>query len=169
MDVEKTIEFILELSARTEQRFAQNEERFAKIEESFVKAEARAGRPLRSDIRRLQKSQEKDGEKLSEIDGKLDALIDIVDQSIRRNGGRGNQQYEKYGLKSGTKPLCALESVKAAEPRGASTLGIHNSGAGGWVRPQNGKSSWNVIHIQGLPFLESLESWMLLIINMLAI
>jgi hypothetical protein len=48
MDVEKTIEFILELSAKTEQRFAQNEERFAqneerfaKIEEHFAKAEVR--------------------------------------------------------------------------------------------------------------------------------
>lgn len=117
MDVEKTIEFILELSAKTEQRFAQNEERFAKIEEGFAKAEARAdradrrmdrletalaqtirvvklmvraGRPLRSDIRRLQQSQEKTGQKLSEVDGKLDALIDIVDQSIQRNGGKRN-------------------------------------------------------------------------------
>ena len=124
MDVVKTIQFILELSAKTEQRFAQNEEQFAKIEqnfdrleENFVRAEARAdradrrmdrleaslaqtirvvklmvraGRPLRSDIRRLQQSQEKSGEKLSEIDGKLDALIDIVDQSIRRNGGKSN-------------------------------------------------------------------------------
>jgi hypothetical protein len=27
---------------------------------------------------------------LAEITGKLDALIDIVDKSIRRNGGRGH-------------------------------------------------------------------------------
>jgi chromosome segregation ATPase len=166
MDVEKTIEFILDLSAKTEQRFAQNEERFtkfeerfarieenfakadgrltrledylvkangrfgrlennfvrleenfAKLQESFARAEARAdradrrmdrletslaqtirvvklmvraGRPLRSDIRRLQKSQEKTEQSFSEINGKLDALIDIVDHSIRRNGGKRN-------------------------------------------------------------------------------
>ena len=65
----------------------------------------RAGRPLRSDVRELQqwrdevrqwqaKSEEyraRTEQNLAEITEKLDALIHIVDNSIRGNGGNGKR------------------------------------------------------------------------------
>jgi hypothetical protein len=107
MNVEKTIEFILDMQAKSEERFAKSEERFAKAEaradradrrmdrlEGVAKQLVRSGVSLRSDVRELQKFrlraekfQARTEENLAEISGKLDALIDVVDKSIRRNGG----------------------------------------------------------------------------------
>ena len=63
--------------------------------ERVVKGLVRAGLSLRSDGRELEKyraTSEKyraqTEQNLAEITGKLDALTDIVDKSIRRNGGR---------------------------------------------------------------------------------
>jgi outer membrane protein TolC len=60
-----------------------------------VKALVRAGGSLRSDVRELQryraqseKSRAQTEQNLAEITGKLDALIDIADRSMRRCGGR---------------------------------------------------------------------------------
>lgn len=54
---------------------------------------ARSGVSLRSDVRRIDKSLaqvteylSKVSERLSETDGKLNALIDVVDRHIRGNG-----------------------------------------------------------------------------------
>ncbi len=56
---------------------------------------ARAGRRLRSDIRdperwraESEQWQAKTDQYLAEISDKLNALIDVVDKSIRRNGGK---------------------------------------------------------------------------------
>jgi septal ring factor EnvC (AmiA/AmiB activator) len=94
-------------------RFARVEANFAKVEASFAKANirfaqaekrldrlerlvaqnnhlvaqlARYGVSLRSDIRRHERAIARLEEVHSETDGKLNALIDIVDKSIRRNG-----------------------------------------------------------------------------------
>ena len=108
MNVEKTIEFILEMQAKTEARFGKTEERFARAEaradradrrmdrlERVVKGLVRSGVSLRSDVRDLQKWRAQSEkfharteENLAEITGKLDALIDIVDKTLRRNGGK---------------------------------------------------------------------------------
>ena len=60
-----------------------------------VKGLVRAGGSLRSDVRELQryraqseKFRAQTEQNSAEITGKLDALIDIVDRSVRRNGGR---------------------------------------------------------------------------------
>jgi uncharacterized coiled-coil protein SlyX len=96
MDVERTIQFLLKNQARIDARM---DAKFAKADARFVKAEKRLDRleqvvaqnnrivsqlvrygvSLRSDVRRIDKA-------LAETDEKLNALIDIVDQSIRRNG-----------------------------------------------------------------------------------
>ena len=109
MDVEKTIEFLLEnqarFDARMEANFAKAEERFAKAEVRFTKAEKRmdrvervvaqlsaAGLRFRNEIRRTQLDTDRQLKTLAErqaaTDDKLDALIDIVDKTIRRNNGR---------------------------------------------------------------------------------
>jgi len=96
MDVERTIQFLLKNQARIDARM---DAKFAKADARFVKAEKRLDRleqvvaqnnrivsqlvrygvSLRSDVRRIDKA-------LAETDEKLNALIDIVDQSFRRNG-----------------------------------------------------------------------------------
>ena len=108
MDVEKSIEFILQSLARAEvradradQRMDRADERMDRLERAIaqtnriVKGLVRAGVSLRSDVRELQryraaseKFRAQTEQNLAEITGKLDALIDIVDKSIRRNGGR---------------------------------------------------------------------------------
>ena len=96
MDAERTIQFLLKNQARIDARM---DAKFAKADARFVKAEKRLDRleqvvaqnnrivsqlvrygvSLRSDVRRIDKA-------LAETDEKLNALIDIVDQSFRRNG-----------------------------------------------------------------------------------
>jgi hypothetical protein len=63
-----------------------------------VKVLVRAGVSLRSDVRELhryraasEKFRAQTEQNLAEITGKLDALIDIVDKSIRRNGRHGHR------------------------------------------------------------------------------
>jgi len=52
MDIEKTIECILEMQAETEERWAENEKRWAKSER-LVERFARAGVSLRRDVREV--------------------------------------------------------------------------------------------------------------------
>jgi hypothetical protein len=114
MDVERTIEFLLKnqvrMDARMNAKFAKADARFANAEKRLDRIErvvaqnnrvvtrlVRYGVSLRGDVRRIDKAlaevaerQAKTEERLAETDEKLNALIDIVDQSIRRNGkGRG--------------------------------------------------------------------------------
>ena len=100
MNIEKTIQFIIESQAQTEARFAREEERFARAMaradradrrmdrlENITKRLVRSGLSLRSDVRQVQKFRAKTEENLSEISEKLNALIDVADKSIGRNGG----------------------------------------------------------------------------------
>jgi L-lactate utilization protein LutB len=100
VNIEKTIEFIIENQAKSEERFARAEERFKRTEERMDRADrrmdrlervttqlVRSGLSLRSDVRQLHKFRVRTEENLVEITEKLNTLIDVVDKSIRRNGG----------------------------------------------------------------------------------
>ncbi len=99
MDVEKTMEFILDMQAKWEERWAKNEERWAKADRRMDRLErlgerlVRSGLSLRSDVREarsdvqeLKEFRRRTEQNLAEITEKLDVLIDVVDKSIRRNG-----------------------------------------------------------------------------------
>lgn len=110
MDVERTIEFLLKNQARmdarfdakfakADQRFAQAEKRLDRLEQGLaengrivaqnnriVTQLARSGVTLRSDVRRTEKNLAEIAESLSEMDGKLNALIEFVDRQTRGNG-----------------------------------------------------------------------------------
>jgi len=99
MDVEKTVESILHLQLRAEARADRADQRMDRLERAIaqnnrvVKGLARAGVSLRSDVRELKKYRTaserfraQTEQNLAEITGKLDALIDLVDKSIRGNG-----------------------------------------------------------------------------------
>ncbi|HUY13268.1 MAG TPA: hypothetical protein VMX16_06520 [Terriglobia bacterium] len=111
MDVEKTIQFLLENQARFDARmganFAKAEERFARAEVRFARAEKRmdrvervvaqlavAGLRFRNEIRRAQLETGQQikvlAERQAETDDKLNALIDIVDRAVRRKNGKKN-------------------------------------------------------------------------------
>ena len=100
MNVEKTIEFILNNQARAEERWARAEERSNRSERRLDRLErmvaqnnrlvarlARAGVTLRSEARRHERAITRIEENLAEATDKLNALIDVVDKSLRRNGG----------------------------------------------------------------------------------
>jgi hypothetical protein len=85
MDVGKTIEFILDHQAQAEDRMARLERAVSQL--------VRYGVSLRSDLRRhdkaiirLDMAMAQLAEVHAETDGKLSALIDLVDKTIRRNG-----------------------------------------------------------------------------------
>lgn len=102
MDVEKTIEFLLENQARFDGRmeanFVRSEERFAKAEARMDRVErvvarlATAGLKFRNEIRRAQLGTERQikalVERQAETEDKLDSLIALVDRTIRRKNGR---------------------------------------------------------------------------------
>ena len=101
MDAERTKEFILHAQARAEARADRAEQRMDRLERAvaqntrLLRGLVRTGVSLRSDVRELQKyrvASEKFrvrmAQNMAEITDRLDALIDIVDKSIRGNGGR---------------------------------------------------------------------------------
>ena len=105
MDVDRTIEFLLKNQARmdarfdakfakADQRFAQAEKRLDRLERGLAQNNrivtqlARSGVTLRSDVRRTEKNLAEIAESMSEMDGKLNALIEFVDRQTRGNGGR---------------------------------------------------------------------------------
>ena len=99
MDVEKTIEFIMDHQGHAEDRMERLERAISQTNR-VVNQLVRYGVSLRSDVRRLDKAMVRlaevhaeTDEKLkvlaeihAETDGKLNALIDLVDKTIRRNG-----------------------------------------------------------------------------------
>ena len=97
MNIEKTMEFILDLQAKAEERWAKAEERFAKSERRLDRMErmvaqnnrlvarlGRAGVTLRSDVRRHERAITRIEDNLAEATDKLNGLIDIVDKMARR-------------------------------------------------------------------------------------
>jgi hypothetical protein len=93
MNIEKTMEFILGMQAKAEERWAKSERRMDRIERVLAQTNrvvaglARSGVSLRSDVRKLQKFRARTEENLAEITDKLNALVDLVNKSLRRNGG----------------------------------------------------------------------------------
>ncbi len=92
MDVEKTIEFILDHQAQAEGRMERLERTVSQTNRT-VNQLVRYGVSLRSDVRRhdraiirLDKAMARLAEVHAETDEKLNALIDLVDKTIRRNG-----------------------------------------------------------------------------------
>ncbi len=92
MDVEKTIEFIFDHQAQAEVRLGRLERAISQTNR-IVNQLVRYGVSLRSDVRRhdkaitrLDEAMARLAEVHAETDGKLNALIDLVDKTIRRNG-----------------------------------------------------------------------------------
>jgi chromosome segregation ATPase len=92
MDVEKTIEFIMEHQAQAEVRMERLDRNMERLEHALsqtnrvVNQLVRYGVSLRSDVRRLDKAMAHLAEVHAETDEKLNALIDLVDRTIRGNG-----------------------------------------------------------------------------------
>ncbi len=101
MDIERMMEFILKQQATFESNFAKADERFLKAEARLDRIErvvgqlASASLRFRNEIRRSQIEADRQLKALRELshetEDKLNALIDVVDKSIRRNGKRGGQ------------------------------------------------------------------------------
>lgn len=78
--------------AKADQRFVQAEKRLDRLERKLAQNNrivtrlARSGVTLRSDVRRTERALAEIAESLSEMDNKLNALVDIVDRQIRGNG-----------------------------------------------------------------------------------
>jgi len=92
MDVERTIEFLMDHQAQAEVRM-ERLERAVSQTNRVVNQLVRYGVSLRSDVRRhdeaiirLDKAMAHLAEVHAETDGKLNALIGLVDKTIRRNG-----------------------------------------------------------------------------------
>jgi len=92
MDVERTIEFLMDHQAQAEVRMERLERAVSQTNRSLNQL-VRYGVSLRGDVRRhdeaiirLDKAMAHLAEVHAETDGKLNALIDLVDKTIRRNG-----------------------------------------------------------------------------------
>ncbi|HUI43769.1 MAG TPA: hypothetical protein VL523_17550 [Terriglobia bacterium] len=105
MNVEKTMQFILETQAQfeaavaknvvaSERRFGQAEKRLDRIERVLGQTNrvlaglASRGVNLRGDTRRHEKWLATHELVMTEMGEKLDGLIDVVDKMIRKNGRR---------------------------------------------------------------------------------
>jgi hypothetical protein len=104
MDIEKTMEFILNAQARLEASAQQHEGRIARLESSMAtatdligrvaQAEIRLAERMESGFRELREAQaagmKEFREELREVQAstnyKLNALIDTVDKIVRKNG-----------------------------------------------------------------------------------
>ncbi len=91
MDVEKTMQFILDTQARLEASVGEHNERLAKIEASLATLADLVGRLAQAEIRLVEKmnhlaaSQADLAESQKHTDQRLDALIDFADRFMRRN------------------------------------------------------------------------------------
>ncbi len=101
MNIERNLEFILKQQATFESNFAKADRRFLKAEKRLDRIErvvgqlASASLRFRNEIRRSQIQADRQLKALRELsyetEDKLNALIEVVDRSIRRNGKRGGQ------------------------------------------------------------------------------
>lgn len=95
MDVEKTIEFILEMQVKHEVNFAKHEEMIARIDTRLDRAilygvrearnERRKRRELAASLQRLSEAQERTQEVVQELSRTVDTFL-----KARRNGGNGH-------------------------------------------------------------------------------
>ncbi len=91
MDIEKTMQFILETQAKHEvtiqqilQTQAQHEQRFSTLVDVCMSLTTNLQRLGEETDRRFRETDER----FRETDAKLNALIDTVDKLVRRNGSR---------------------------------------------------------------------------------
>jgi len=99
MDIEKTMQFILDTQARLEATASQHDERLAKLETSLARLETSVarletsvsaltdlvGRLAQAEIRLVER-MDRLAESQAHTDQRLDILIDVVDKLVRRNG-----------------------------------------------------------------------------------
>lgn len=88
MDIEKTIQFILETQAKHEIAIQQSDERFAHFREQTEERFRTLVDVSMSLAHNLQTLGEGTDRRFRETDYKLNALIDAVDKLIKRNGSR---------------------------------------------------------------------------------
>jgi uncharacterized coiled-coil protein SlyX len=96
MDVEKTMQFILETQARLEASAAGHEERIAKLENSMTtvtnylgelaQAEVRLSQRMDGMAERMEAGFQELRQLHADTEYKLNSLIDTVDKLVRRNG-----------------------------------------------------------------------------------
>jgi hypothetical protein len=92
MDIEKTMQFILDTQARLEATASQHDERLTKLETSLARLETSVstvtdlvGRLAQAEIRLVER-MERLAESQAHTDQRLDILIDMVDKLVHRNG-----------------------------------------------------------------------------------
>jgi len=91
MDIEKTMQFILDTQARLETSVGEHNERLAKIEASVATLADLVGRLAQAELRlvekmdRLAESHADLANSQTHTDQRLDALIAIVDRLVPRN------------------------------------------------------------------------------------
>jgi len=99
MDVEKTMQFILDTQARLEAVAGQHEERLTRLETNLTRLEAQVagvtdlvGRLAQAELRLVERmndlAKRVDDLAVSQThtDQRLDTLVDIVDKLVRRSG-----------------------------------------------------------------------------------
>lgn len=94
VDIEKTIQFILETQARLEATVGLHDERLAKIEISLAGVTASlagvtdlVGRLAQAEIQLVER-MDRLAESQTNTDQRLNALIDVVEKLISRNGSK---------------------------------------------------------------------------------
>lgn len=99
MDIEKTMQFILDMQAkhsaavqRHDEQIARNSEQIAELGRKIDTVTDLVGRLAQAEIRLVERMNQL-GERMDQLAGaqahsdqRLDALIDVVDKLIRRNG-----------------------------------------------------------------------------------
>jgi septal ring factor EnvC (AmiA/AmiB activator) len=95
MDIEKTMQFILDTQARLEATASQHDERLTKLETSLARLETSVstvtdlvGRLAQAEIRLVER-MDRLAESQAHTDQRLGVLIDVVDKLVRRNGSPG--------------------------------------------------------------------------------
>lgn len=93
MEVEKTIQFILEMQAKHEAVTQRNDEQIARNSEQIAKHDEQLG-TLADLVGRLAQAELRLVDRINDLrdaqagtDDKLNALIETVDKLVRRNGG----------------------------------------------------------------------------------
>ncbi|HEX5483135.1 MAG TPA: hypothetical protein VFZ08_10985 [Terriglobia bacterium] len=92
MDIERTMQFILDMQAkhsaavqRHDEEIARNSEQIAELGRKIDTVTDLVGRLAQAEIRLVERMDELAGAQ-AHSDQRLDALIDVVDKLIRRNG-----------------------------------------------------------------------------------
>jgi uncharacterized coiled-coil protein SlyX len=92
MDIDKTMQFILDTQARLEATASQHDERLARLETSLARLETSVstltdlvGHLAQAEIRLVER-MDRLAESQAHTDQRLNILIDVVDKLVHRNG-----------------------------------------------------------------------------------